>query len=152
MQDITVRRQFQDELSHRALHDPLTGLPNRALFLDRLGHALVRARAAPGEIAVLFLDLDHFKLANDGMGHLAGDAVLIEVARRLSDAARAEDTVARFGGDEFTILLRGRRRGRGEADCRARPQRLAPPVRARGRRCSGSRASIGIRVSSGRRR
>jgi PAS domain S-box-containing protein len=104
MQDITVRRQYQDELSHRALHDALTGLPNRALFLDRLGHALVRARGRSGQITVLFLDLDHFKLANDGMGHLAGDAVLIEVARRLSDAARAEDTVARFGGDEFTIL------------------------------------------------
>jgi diguanylate cyclase (GGDEF)-like protein/PAS domain S-box-containing protein len=102
--DVTTRKRFEDELAHRALHDPLTGLPNRALFLDRLGHALVRLRRHPGSVAVLFVDLDRFKLVNDGMGHGSGDAVLTEAARRLSESARAEDTVARFGGDEFTIL------------------------------------------------
>jgi diguanylate cyclase (GGDEF)-like protein/PAS domain S-box-containing protein len=103
-QDITVRRRFQDELAHRALHDPLTGLPNRALLVDRLQHAIVRLRRQPGQLAVLFVDLDRFKLVNDGMGHGAGDAVLVEAASRLAQAARAEDTVSRFGGDEFTIL------------------------------------------------
>jgi diguanylate cyclase (GGDEF)-like protein/PAS domain S-box-containing protein len=105
--DVTARRRFEDELAHRALHDPLTGLPNRALLMDRLTHAMVRMRRVPGEIAVLFVDLDRFKLVNDGMGHGVGDSVLLEAARRLSDAARAEDTVARFGGDEFTILCEG---------------------------------------------
>ncbi len=107
MHDITERRQFQDELAHRALHDPLTGLPNRALFLDRLAHALARSRRHGDELAVLFVDLDRFKLVNDEMGHRAGDAVLLEAARRLAEAARAEDTVGRFGGDEFTVLCEG---------------------------------------------
>ncbi|MFL5910274.1 MAG: EAL domain-containing protein [Gaiellaceae bacterium] len=102
--DVTARHRFEEELAHRALHDPLTGLPNRALFLDRLRHALVRLRRQGGEIAVLFADLDRFKLVNDGLGHRIGDAVLVEAAKRLSEASRAEDTVARFGGDEFTIL------------------------------------------------
>jgi diguanylate cyclase (GGDEF)-like protein/PAS domain S-box-containing protein len=102
--DVTSRRCFEQELAHRALHDPMTGLPNRALFMDRLHHALVRMRRHASEVAVLFVDLDRFKLVNDGMGHGVGDAVLLDAARRLSEAARAEDTVARFGGDEFTIL------------------------------------------------
>jgi diguanylate cyclase (GGDEF)-like protein/PAS domain S-box-containing protein len=102
--DVTARRRVEQELAHRALHDPLTGLPNRPLFLDRLRHSLVRMRRHPSDLAVLFIDLDRFKLVNDGMGHDVGDAVLLEAASRLSEAARAEDTVARFGGDEFTIL------------------------------------------------
>jgi diguanylate cyclase (GGDEF)-like protein/PAS domain S-box-containing protein len=102
--DVTARRHFEGELAHRALHDPLTGLPNRALFVDRLVQALVRLRRRSGTIAILFVDLDRFKLVNDGMGHAVGDAVLLDAAQRLCDAARAEDTVARFGGDEFTIL------------------------------------------------
>ncbi|MDP9344639.1 MAG: EAL domain-containing protein, partial [Actinomycetota bacterium] len=102
--DVTARRGFQDELAHRALHDSLTGLPNRALLQDRLTQSLTRLRRHPGSIAILFIDLDRFKLVNDGMGHDAGDAVLIETAQRLSQAVRADDTVARFGGDEFTIL------------------------------------------------
>ena len=104
MNDVTARRRYQQELAHRALHDPLTGLPNRALFRDRLHHALLRLRRSTRNVAVLFVDLDRFKLVNDGMGHGVGDAVLVETARRLREAARAEDTVARFGGDEFTIL------------------------------------------------
>jgi diguanylate cyclase (GGDEF)-like protein/PAS domain S-box-containing protein len=148
MQDITARRQFQEELSHRALHDALTGLPNRALFLDRLGHALLRTRRRSSELSVLFLDLDHFKLANDGLGHLAGDAVLVEVARRLSSAARAEDTVARFGGDEFTILCEDA----GEDEARRVAERvraaLAAPFVHEGHRFQQT-ASIGIRVGDG---
>ncbi len=102
--DVTERRRSADELAHRALHDPLTALPNRALFLDRLGHALVRRSRDGGRVAVLFVDLDRFKLVNDGLGHGIGDEVLLEAARRLTGAARAQDTVSRFGGDEFTIL------------------------------------------------
>jgi diguanylate cyclase (GGDEF)-like protein/PAS domain S-box-containing protein len=102
--DITTRRRFEEELTHKALHDHLTGLANRALFLDRLRHALVGLRRHSGELAILFVDLDRFKLVNDGLGHTAGDEAIREAARRLSAATRPEDTVARFGGDEFTIL------------------------------------------------
>jgi diguanylate cyclase (GGDEF)-like protein/PAS domain S-box-containing protein len=118
--DVTTRRRFEEELAHRALHDPLTSLPNRALFVDRLGHALVRLRRHGGEVAVLFVDLDRFKLVNDGMGHAVGDAVLVEAAGRLSATARAEDTVARFGGDEFTILCENA----GEEEARLVAQRI----------------------------
>jgi diguanylate cyclase (GGDEF)-like protein/PAS domain S-box-containing protein len=102
--DVTARRRFEEELTDKALHDHLTGLANRALFLDRLRHALVGLRRRSGELAILFVDLDRFKLVNDGMGHAVGDEVIREAARRLYEASRAEDTVARFGGDEFTIL------------------------------------------------
>ena len=146
MHDVTERRRFQDELAHRALHDPLTGLPNRALFLDRLRHALVRLRRTHGEVAVLFVDLDRFKLVNDGMGHGAGDAVLLEAAKRLSEVARAEDTVARFGGDEFTILCENA----GEEEARLVAQRVlaafARPFTHEGREFHLS-ASVGIRVN-----
>jgi diguanylate cyclase (GGDEF)-like protein/PAS domain S-box-containing protein len=102
--DVTTRRRFEQELTDKALHDHLTGLANRALFLDRLRHALVGLRRRSGQLAILFVDLDRFKLVNDGMGHAVGDEVIREAARRLYEASRAEDTVARFGGDEFTIL------------------------------------------------
>jgi diguanylate cyclase (GGDEF)-like protein len=98
------RRRGQRELAYQALHDPLTGLPNRVLFTDRLQQALVRQLRHGHKVAVLFIDLDRFKLINDGRGHVAGDKVLQEAARRLDAAARAEDTVARFGDDEFTVL------------------------------------------------
>ena len=93
----------QEQLAHRALHDPLTGLPNRTLLMDRLEHALKR-RGQP-TVAVLFVDLDRFKLINDTLGHEAGDQVLLEVARQLSAALRPTDTAARVGGDEFAAVL-----------------------------------------------
>jgi diguanylate cyclase (GGDEF)-like protein/PAS domain S-box-containing protein len=103
--DITERKTFEERLRHQAFHDPLTDLPNRALFMDRLGHALVRMKRSKRTAAVLFLDLDNFKLVNDSLGHEAGDRLLVSVAKRLRGCLRAEDTTARFGGDEFTILL-----------------------------------------------
>ncbi|MPZ24782.1 MAG: EAL domain-containing protein [Dehalococcoidia bacterium] len=104
-EDVTQRRHYEDELKRQAFYEPLTGLPNRALFLDRLTHALAsRARNRDG-LAVLFIDLDRFKLINDTFGHRVGDQLLVAVARRLQSCLRAEDTISRFGGDEFTILL-----------------------------------------------
>jgi diguanylate cyclase (GGDEF)-like protein/PAS domain S-box-containing protein len=104
--DVTERKLAEERLLHDALHDGLTGLANRALFMDRLGHAVERARRHRDyAFAVFFLDLDRFKLVNDSLGHLAGDRLLVEVGRRLKACLRAGDTVARLGGDEFTILL-----------------------------------------------
>jgi diguanylate cyclase (GGDEF)-like protein len=97
-------RDAQAKLAHQATHDVLTGLPNRAVFADRLTVALARRDRNPAVLAVMFLDLDRFKLVNDAIDHAAGDEVLVETARRLSLTARASDTVARFGGDEFTVL------------------------------------------------
>ncbi len=102
--DVTERRQLEAQLVHRALHDALTDLPNRNLFLDHLRAALRRSRRRGSPTAVLFVDLDRFKLVNDSLGHVAGDRVLVEVARRIEGAVRAGDTVARLGGDEFTVL------------------------------------------------
>jgi diguanylate cyclase (GGDEF)-like protein/PAS domain S-box-containing protein len=104
--DITERKVAIDRLTHDAFHDALTGLPNRALFMDRLGRQMERMRRHPDhQFAVLFLDLDRFKVVNDSLGHGLGDLLLVSVAERLRTAMRATDTVARLGGDEFTILL-----------------------------------------------
>lgn len=104
--DITERKRMEDELRYRALHDPLTGLANRALALDRIQSAQERIRRREDYMfCVLFLDLDRFKIVNDSLGHRFGDMLLVEVGKRLSSCMRELDTVCRFGGDEFLILL-----------------------------------------------
>ncbi|MDQ4124234.1 MAG: GGDEF and EAL domain-containing protein [Actinomycetota bacterium] len=105
VQDVTDRKSLEDKIQHQAFHDSLTGLANRDLFIDRVGHALSRQARVPSALAVLFLDLDDFKAVNDSLGHRAGDELLVHVARRIDDATRPGDTVARLGGDELAILL-----------------------------------------------
>jgi diguanylate cyclase (GGDEF)-like protein/PAS domain S-box-containing protein len=104
MEDVTERRESGEALAHQAIHDPLTGLPNRLLFVERLERELARAAINHERIAVLFLDLDRFKVVNDSLGHSAGDRLLVAVADRLSAAMGPTDIVARFGGDEFTVI------------------------------------------------
>ena len=106
-QDITNSKQFENHLRDLAFHDPLTRLPNRRLLLDRLGQAILNSKRQNSHLAVLYLDLNKFKLLNDTYGHEAGDMLLIEVAKRLLGQVRDTDTVARIGGDEFIVLLEG---------------------------------------------
>jgi diguanylate cyclase (GGDEF)-like protein/PAS domain S-box-containing protein len=103
--DITDRKRLEEQLSHQALHDSLTGLANQSLFRDRVEHALARLAHRGGNLAVLFLDLDNFKTVNDSLGHSAGDLLLIGATERLVQCLRATDTAARLGGDEFAVLL-----------------------------------------------
>jgi diguanylate cyclase (GGDEF)-like protein/PAS domain S-box-containing protein len=104
VEDVTERKQALEALAHQAFHDPLTGLANRALLLDRLQHGLDRLARQPTCLAVLYVDLDNLKAINDTLGHDAGDAALVGVARALKSSFRAEDTVARVGGDEFVVV------------------------------------------------
>ena len=145
--DVTARAAMERELYHRAHHDALTGLPNRALFAARLEDALARADDDPdgdGGFAVLFVDLDRFKAVNDTLGHSAGDRLLQEVAARLQRAVRPSDTVARLGGDEFAVLLtRLPTPDHAEAVAERVLDALRPPVRLGGREASAD-ASVGV--------
>jgi diguanylate cyclase (GGDEF)-like protein/PAS domain S-box-containing protein len=145
--DVTDRRSLQEELAHQAFHDSLTDLSNRAVFRDRIEHALARGERNEGRLAVLLLDLDGFKTVNDSLGHDAGDQLLIAVAKRLQFQGRSSDTVARIGGDEFGILLED---DADESRARALADRalaaFAVPFEVRGREVF-IRASIGISLS-----
>jgi diguanylate cyclase (GGDEF)-like protein/PAS domain S-box-containing protein len=145
--DISDRKRAEEKLLHDALHDELTGLPNRALFMDRLRQSMERSRREPERLtAVLFLDLDRFKIVNDSLGHLVGDELLTQITSSLAAALRPSDTIARVGGDEFAILLEG---GRDVSDAvRVADRindRLAAPVNLHGHEIFVT-ASIGIAV------
>ncbi|WP_432561452.1 diguanylate cyclase domain-containing protein [Kineococcus sp. SYSU DK003] len=149
VEDVTERRAAQAELQHRALHDPLTGLPNRTLFLDRLEHAVAAAQRGTGHVGLLYVDLDGFKAVNDVAGHAAGDDLLVQVARMLSACVRPGDTVARLGGDEFAVVCPGTS---GEADLVGIGERvleaLREPIAVRGHQAAVG-ASIGVRWCAG---
>ena len=142
--DITQRKQAEEQIRYRADHDALTGLPNRALFADRLGSALAGASRHGHRFALLAVDLDYFKAVNDRLGHLAGDALLVETAARLQACVRESDTVARLGGDEFAVILT---EITGQADAEEVAARICasiarPFVLAEGEACVS--ASVGI--------
>jgi diguanylate cyclase (GGDEF)-like protein/PAS domain S-box-containing protein len=142
--DITERRRAEERLQHRAFHDSLTELPNRALFVDRLTHALAHAHRRSESLAVACLDLDGFKVVNDTFGHELGDRLLVEVGRRLVACARESDTVARMGGDEFMVILPNTRdRAQAAAAARRILEAMRPPLRIDGHELRLS-LSIGI--------
>jgi diguanylate cyclase (GGDEF)-like protein/PAS domain S-box-containing protein len=146
--DITDRRDLEGQLRHQALHDPLTGLPNRALVLDRAEQMLATARRAHGSASLLFIDLDNFKEVNDGFGHATGDELLAAVAGRLRRVTRDADTVGRLGGDEFVVLLEnGGVTDASELLAERVQNVLHPPFRLDGREYLVS-ASIGIATAS----
>ncbi len=144
--DVSERKAFEQQLTHQAFHDPVTGLANRALFAERVRHALARDRREQRGLAVVFLDLDDFKTINDSLGHAAGDEVLVEVSKRLATSIRASDTAARFGGDEFALLLEDIDGVQEAADTAERViDALTAPLRAAHKEVA-VRCSVGISV------
>jgi diguanylate cyclase (GGDEF)-like protein/PAS domain S-box-containing protein len=146
--DVTKRKLVEEQLLHNAFHDALTGLPNRALFMDRLAQAMERTkRHADYSFAVFFIDVDRFKLVNDSLGHTIGDQLLAGIGKRLEACTRAGDTVARLGGDEFTILLDDMRDA-SDADCMAERirERLKEPFSLGGHEVFAS-VSVGVALS-----
>jgi diguanylate cyclase (GGDEF)-like protein/PAS domain S-box-containing protein len=143
IRDITERRRFEVLLAHQALHDPLTGLANRTLFVDRLKQAIQSARREQKRVALVMLDLDQFKPLNDVFGHAVGDAALKKFAARLASGLRATDTVARLGGDEFAWILPGVS-GRAAAERMVRKLLLGLKVRF-----SNAGQSVSVRASAG---
>jgi diguanylate cyclase (GGDEF)-like protein/PAS domain S-box-containing protein len=147
IRDVTERKRAEDAIAHQALHDSLTGLPNRMLLDERLAHALTRCRSIGSSVAVLFIDVDRFKLINDGRGHSVGDRLLGVLAQRLSDAVRPGDIVARFGGDEFVVVMEDVRNPREPSVLAERLARtLAQPVDLGDTNVTVT-ASIGVAVS-----
>ncbi len=149
VRDVTDRRMAEVALEYRALHDPLTGLPNRALVIDRLSQTFASARRHGLSTAVLFIDLDRFKSVNDSLGHSAGDELLVEVASRLGTGRRAVDTVARLGGDEFVVVLHDVADDDAAVDiARTIVEQLRQPFQIHGRELIVT-ASIGLAIASG---
>jgi diguanylate cyclase (GGDEF)-like protein/PAS domain S-box-containing protein len=147
--DVSERRQYEDDLRQRALHDSLTGLPNRALLSDRLASAISRSGRDANSVAVFFVDLDNFKSVNDTLGHGAGDDVLVGAAKRLNAAARAEDTVARYGGDEFVVVVEHDQEPEWVVNVAERLRGLfGRPIQA-GASMATVTSSIGIAISNG---
>lgn len=144
IEDITERKALEEQLVHRSLHDPLTGLPNRSLFQDRLWHALERGRRERTPTCVLIMDLDGFKAVNDELGHPMGDLVLVAFADRLRSVLRASDTAARLGGDEFSIVCENTDR----PDAEVLAERLRAAVTAP-LDLDGQPVSIGLSIGIG---
>ncbi|WP_433790982.1 EAL domain-containing protein [Actinoplanes sp. CA-252034] len=149
LRDVTRQRDLERDLRHQALHDGLTGLPNRKLLLDRLDHALARSRASGERIALLYLDLDGFKRVNDSLGHNAGDLLLRTAAERLTAVVRPQDSVARLGGDEFAVLLEGADSTAVESVAGGCLEALARPFVVHGREAVVT-VSIGVVPDAGR--
>ena len=149
VEDITERKNLEAALVHRSLHDPLTGLPNRALFTDRLQHALERGRRERTPTSLLGVDLDGFKAINDVHGHPVGDAVLIAFAERLTSVLRASDTAARVGGDEFSVVCENSGRADAEALAVRLRQRVGEPLQLSGGLTLSLALSIGIGTVEG---
>jgi len=148
VEDITTRKRVEEQLVFRALHDDLTGLPNRALLMEHLGNALARSRRNGTHVAVLFLDLDDFKSLNDSFGHTAGDAFLIKVAARIGANVRDSDIAARIGGDEFVVVCENLTEPSGATVLAEKIQRaLAVEIHLNGHRLTAP-ASIGVALSN----
>jgi diguanylate cyclase (GGDEF)-like protein len=145
---VSKRKALEEQLTHKALHDALTGLPNRALFVDRLEHALTHTARNGGRLAILFMDLDDFKYVNDTLGHEAGDRLLIMVAKRVQRGLRDQDTLARFGGDEFVVLLEDIMSGDVAVQVAERILKLLEPPFSLAEEELSVSASIGVGLSS----